>query len=66
MEFHLSSFYDLYNLKYLLEISENSSFSFSFFGLDAKRNSLGFRTNRVDQIDYGEERDLIKGKFYEA
>ena len=53
----------LYNLKYLLEISEDSSFSFSFFGLDAQRNSLGFRTNRVDQIDYGEERDLIKGKF---
>jgi len=53
----------LYNLKYLLEISEDSSFSFSFFGLDAKRNSLGFRTNRVDQIDFGEERDLIKGEF---
>jgi Fe(3+) dicitrate transport protein len=53
----------LYNLKYLLEISEDSSFSFNFFGLDAQRNSLGFRTNRVDQIDYGEERDLIKGKF---
>ena len=53
----------LYNLKYLLEISEDSSFSFNFFGLDAQRNSLGFRTNRVDQIDYGEERDLIKGDF---
>ena len=53
----------LYNLKYLLEISEDSSFSISFFGLDAKRNSLGFRTNRVDQIDFGEERDLIKGEF---
>ena len=53
----------LYNLKYLLEISEDSSFSFNFFGLDAQRNSLGFRTNRVDQIDYDEERDLIKGKF---
>ena len=53
----------LYNLKYFLEISENSNFSFSFFGLDAKRNSLGFRTNRVDQIDFGEERDLIKGEF---
>ena len=53
----------LYNLKYLLEISKDSSFSFSFFGLDAARNSLGFRTNRVDQIDYGEERDLIKGDF---
>ena len=53
----------LYNIKYFLEISENSNFSFNFFGLDAKRNSLGFRTNRVDQIDYGEERDLIKGSF---
>ena len=53
----------LYNLKYLLKISEDSSFSFNFFGLDAQRNSLGFRTNRVDQIDYGEERDLIKGDF---
>ena len=53
----------LYNLKYLLQISEDSSFSFNFFGLDAQRNSLGFRTNRVDQIDYGEERDLIKGDF---
>ena len=53
----------LYNLKYLYEISPNSNFSFSFFGLDATRNALGFRTNRVDQIDFGEERDLIKGRF---
>ena len=53
----------LYNLKYNYKISTNSNFSFNFFGLDAKRNALGFRTNRVDQIDYGEERDLIKGRF---
>ncbi len=53
----------LYNLKYLYEISPDSNFSFSFFGLDATRNALGFRTNRVDQIDFGEERDLIKGRF---
>jgi Fe(3+) dicitrate transport protein len=53
----------LFNMKYFLEISENSNFSLSFFGLDAKRNALGFRTNRVDQIDFGEERDLIKGDF---
>ena len=53
----------LYNLKYFYQISKNSNFSFNFFGLDAKRNSLGFRTNRVDQIDFGEERDLIKGEF---
>jgi len=53
----------LYNLKYLYEISPDSNFSFSFFGLDATRNALGFRTNRVDQIDFGDERDLIKGRF---
>jgi Fe(3+) dicitrate transport protein len=53
----------LFNMKYFLQISENTNFSLSFFGLDAKRNALGFRTNRVDQIDFGEERDLIKGEF---
>ena len=46
----LSGFY--FNMKYFLEISENTNFSLSFFGLDAKRNALGFRTNRVDQIDF--------------
>ena len=53
----------LYNIKYLHKLSSRSNFSFNFFGLEAKRNSLGFRTNRVDQIDLGEERDLIKGEF---
>ena len=38
-------------------------FSASFFGLNASRNALGFRTNRVSQIDAMEERDLIKGEF---
>ncbi len=53
----------LYNLKYLHKISDKTNFSFNFFGLNAQRNALGFRTNRVDQIDLGEERDLIKGDF---
>ena len=53
----------LYNLRFDKEISKNINFSFNFFGLEAKRNSLGFRTNRVSQIDSGEERDLIKGEF---
>ena len=35
----------------------------NFFGLNAKRNALGFRTNRVSQLDSFEERDLIKGDF---
>jgi len=53
----------LYNIKYKKEFSEKTNFTFSFFGLEAKRNSLGFRTNRVSQVDTGQERDLIKGDF---
>ncbi len=53
----------LYNLKFKKSFSSRTNFSFSFFGLEAKRNSLGFRTNRVSQIDSVEERDLIKGNF---
>ncbi len=53
----------LYNLKYNLKINNLANFSFNLFGLEAARDALGFRTNRVDQIDPGEERDLIKGKF---
>ncbi len=53
----------LYNLKLEHEFSEKTNFSLSFFGLDASRNALGFRTNRVNQSDPGEERDLIKGDF---
>ena len=53
----------LYNLKYIHKVNDRLNFSLNFFGLEAKRNSLGFRTNRVDQIDPGEERDLIKGDF---
>ena len=53
----------LYNLKYIHKVNDRLNLSLNFFGLEAKRNSLGFRTNRVDQIDPGEERDLIKGDF---
>ncbi len=53
----------LYNLKYVHKVNDGLNLSLNFFGLEAKRNSLGFRTNRVDQIDPGEERDLIKGDF---
>ena len=53
----------LYNIKFKKEFSEKTNFTFSFFGLEAKRNSLGFRTNRVSQVDSGQERDLIKGDF---
>ena len=53
----------LYNIKFKKEFSEKTNFTISFFGLEAKRNSLGFRTNRVSQVDSGQERDLIKGDF---
>ena len=53
----------LYNAKFTHNFSEQTKFSFNFFGLNASRDAIGFRTNRVDQIDSFEERDLIKGKF---
>ncbi|MFD0992865.1 TonB-dependent receptor family protein [Tenacibaculum geojense] len=53
----------LYNFKLSHQFSENTNFTFNFFGLDASRKALGFRTNRVNQIDTGNERDLITGDF---
>ena len=53
----------LYNILYNYNFSNLSKISVSFFGLNASRNALGFRTNRVSQIDAMEERDLIKGDF---
>lgn len=54
----------LYNLKLSHKFSEKTNFTFSFFGLDASRDALGFRVNRVDQPDnLTAPRDLIKGDF---
>lgn len=53
----------LYNLKLSHQFSEKTNFTFNLFGLNASRDALGFRTNRVDQLDPGTERDLIKGDF---
>ena len=53
----------LYNFKLDHKLKNNDNLSFSFFGLDAARNTLGFRSNRVDQVDPLSERDLIKGNF---
>ena len=53
----------LYNLKYEHEITSSNIFSLSLFGLHAVRNALGFRVNRVDQIDSFGPRDLIHGEF---
>lgn len=53
----------LYNLKFAHQFSEKTNFTFNFFGLNASRNALGYRSNRVDQADQLKERDLIKGDF---
>ena len=53
----------LYNLYVNFKASSTKTISFNLFGLDAKRDALGFRTNRVSQVDSGDERDLIKGDF---
>jgi len=53
----------LYNFKLEHKFSSRSRFSFRFFGLNAKRSALGFRTNRVNQIDDFSERDLISSDF---
>ena len=53
----------LYNLKFAHKFSEKTNFSFNFFGLNASRNALGFRTNRVNDVDPNGERDLIVGDF---
>ena len=53
----------LYNIKFEHALSDDSNISVNFFGLNAQRNAIGFRSNRVSQIDPYEERDLIKGDF---
>ncbi len=53
----------LYNLKIAHEFSERTNFTFNFFGLNAERNALGFRTNRQDIPDNFGVRDLIKGEY---
>ncbi|WBU89528.1 TonB-dependent receptor domain-containing protein [Cellulophaga omnivescoria] len=53
----------LYNVKLKHNFTENTSLLFNFFGLNASRDALGFRTNRVNQVDTNEERDLITGDF---
>ncbi|MBL7559752.1 TonB-dependent receptor [Olleya sp. YSTF-M6] len=53
----------LYNLKLSHQFSENTNFTFNAFGLNASRNALGYRSNRVDQGDSNGVRDLIKGEF---
>jgi len=53
----------LYNLKFEHKFNDSKILSLNLFGLNAVRNALGFRVNRVDQIDSNDVRDLINGDF---
>ena len=53
----------LFNTKLIYKLTEKTKLSLSLYGLDADRNALGYRTNRVNQEDVGGVRDLIKGDF---
>lgn len=53
----------LYNMYLNYTPTQTKTISLNLFSLNAQRNALGFRTNRVSQVDSGNERDLIKGAF---
>lgn len=54
----------LLSLRLIHEFSEKAELSVNWFGLDASRKAVGFRTNRVSQTDDPEApRDLIIGDF---
>ncbi|WP_244210949.1 TonB-dependent receptor family protein [Tenacibaculum singaporense] len=53
----------LYNLKLAHRFSDKTNFTFNFFGLNASRDAVGYRTNRVSDEDPGRERQVIKGDF---
>ena len=56
----------LYNLNLKHDFTDKSSFTLNLFGLNAARNALGFRENRVSQVDNSnpfQERELLKGDF---
>jgi len=56
--------WNLYALRLKHKFTSNSDFSLQLFGLDASRKTVGFRSNRITDIDkLGNERDLIIGDF---
>ena len=56
--------WNLFALRLKHKFNANSDFSMQFFGLDASRKAVGYRSNRVSNPDVlGTERDLIIGGF---
>ncbi|WP_325201594.1 TonB-dependent receptor domain-containing protein [Flavobacterium sp.] len=56
--------WNLYSLRLKHRFKNDANFSLQLFGLDASREALGYRSNRVSNPDTpGTERDLILGDF---
>ena len=56
--------WNLWAAKFNHKFNSNTDFSCTVFGLDASRSAVGFRTNRVSQIDdLSAPRDLIENNF---
>lgn len=56
--------WNLFSAKLQHQFSERTRLSIQAFGLDAERNAVGFRTNRVSQTDdLAQPRDLLKNTF---
>ena len=53
----------LYNFQSKYVFSTNTSLSINSFVLKANRSAIGFQSNRVDQVDSFNERDLITADF---
>ncbi len=51
------------NMRLEHRFSSATEFSLNIFGLDASRSALGFRENRVLNVDPGEERELLIDDF---
>ena len=56
--------WQLFNLRWDHKLNDQTTLSLNVFGLDAARSAVGFRTNRVSQVDdLSAPRDLISGTF---
>ena len=56
--------WNLYSLRLEHKFTDRAALSVNAFGLDASRRAVGFRTNRVSQVDDpGAPRDLLIGEF---
>ena len=55
--------WNLLNLKWTAQLSDNTRWETQVTGLLASRDAIGFRPNRPSQPDNGGKRDLLSGEF---